>query len=66
MSKEEAKIISWLYMVEISGDTGAAENLKRGVSLSLQEMSRRNDLEKLTRTYAEAQRQNSTPKVDWE
>ena len=64
MPKEEAKIISWLYMVEICGDNKAAENLKRGVSESLMEMSRRNDLEKLTRAYAEAQQ--ASPVVDWE
>ena len=65
MSKEDSKIISWLYMVEISGDNQASEKLKRGVSESLMEMSRRNDLEKLTRTYAEVQKEQ-VQKFYWE
>ena len=65
MSNKEEKILSWLYMVEVTGDNRAAENLKQEVPLSLEEWSRRNDLEKLMRSYRENYRRQ-TPQVDWE
>ncbi len=65
MANQEEKILVWLYMVKVSGDNRAAERLKYEVPLSLQEWSRRNDLENLTRAYGEALRHQAPP-VDWE
>ena len=65
LAKDEARIVAWLYMVEVCGENQAAENLKQDAPRSLREWSRRNDLENLTRTY-EASRQNQTPPYYWE
>jgi hypothetical protein len=55
-----------MYMVEVSGGNQAAESLKQDLPLSLQEWSRRNDLENLTRTYEATRRHNQMPPVEWE
>lgn len=66
ISNEEARILAWMYMVEVSGGNQAAESLKQDLPLSLQEWSRRNDLENLTRTYEATRRHNQMPPVEWE
>lgn len=66
ISNEEARILAWMYMVEVSGDNRAAENLQQDLPLSLQEWSRRNELENLTRTYETVRQYNQMPPVEWE
>lgn len=66
VSNEEARILAWMYMVEVSGDNRAAESLKQDLPRSLQEWSRCNDLENLTRTYESIRQHNQLPPVEWE
>ncbi|MBN9388797.1 MAG: hypothetical protein J0I20_12145 [Chloroflexi bacterium] len=66
VSNEEARILAWMYMVEVSGDNQAAESLKQDLPRSLQEWSHRNNLENLTRTYETVRQHNHLPPVEWE
>jgi hypothetical protein len=55
MSKETAKIMSWLYLVEMSSQTQEPDDRQRpGLPAPAQEMARQTGLESLARYYFEA------------
>jgi hypothetical protein len=55
MSKETAKILSWLYLIEVSSQTQEPEDRQRpGLPVSAQEMARQTGLESLALYYFEA------------
>lgn len=54
MSKETAKILSWLYLVEVSSQTPEVERTRPGLPTPAQEMARQNGLESLAQYYYEA------------
>jgi hypothetical protein len=55
MSKETAKILAWLYLLEASSQAQGPDDRPRpGLSAPAQEMARQTGLESLARYYFEA------------